>query len=184
MRPVSRGEILDYETYGDRRDEVRARIFEVKAARRVHVGPSLTFLFENRETVRYQIQEMMRAERIVREDAIHHEIETYNELLGGPGELGCTLLVEIDDVAERALRLPEWTALPRHVYVRFEDGSRVYARFDERQVDPHKLSSVQYLKFACQGKTPVAVGTDFPPLATEAILTESQRRALAEDLSD
>jgi hypothetical protein len=184
LRPVAREELLDYETYGDRRDELRTRIFATKAARRVHVGPCLTFLFENRETVRYQIQEMMRAERIVREDAIRHEIDTYNELLGGPGELGCTLLVEIDDVGERAVKLAAWTDLPRHLYVRLEDDSRAYARYDERQVDPHKLSSVQYLKFRVDGSTPVAVGTDYPPVAIEIALTQEQRRALVEDLAD
>ena len=126
MRPVTREELLDYETYGDRRDE----------------------------------------------------------LLGAPGELGCTLLVEIDDVGDRAVKLAAWTDLPRHLYVRLEDGSRAYARYDQRQVDPHKLSSVQYLKFPAEGRTPEALGTDFPPLAIEVALTDEQRRALAEDLQD
>ena len=184
MRPVTRDEILDYQTYGDRRPEIRSRVMQTKAARRVHLGPVLTFLFENRDTVRYQVQEMMRAEQIVREDGIQHELATYNELLGGAGELGCTLLVEIDDVDERGRRLVEWHDLPAHVYLRFEDGSRAYARHDQRQVDGHKLSSVQFLKFDCAGRAPVAVGTDFAPLAAEQALTPAQRAALAADLTD
>ena len=86
MKPVLREELLDYVTYAERRDEIRARVLELKRPRRVHVGDELTFLFENRETVRYQVQEMMRVERIVREADILHELQTYNELLGGPGD--------------------------------------------------------------------------------------------------
>ena len=182
MKPVTRDEILDYQTYGDRRDEIRKAVMATKDRRRVHAGPILTFLFENRDTVRYQVQEMMRAEQIVREDGIQHELETYNELLGGPGELGCTLLVEIDDKAERDTKLSQWTDLVRHLYVAFEDGERAYARWDERQVDDGKLSSVQFLKFDCKGRVPVAVGSDFESLRIEQKLTEDQRAALTEDL--
>src|SRR5262245_56371981 len=97
MKPVERNEIVDYATYEDMRDKFRREVIDVKAPRRIHVGEYITLLFENHTTVRYQIQEMMRAERIVRESDIRHEIDTYNELLGKDGELGCTLLIEITD---------------------------------------------------------------------------------------
>ena len=184
MRRVTRQELLDYQTYGDRRETFRAEVLRIKALRRIHVGPHLTLLFENRDTVLYQIQEMMRIERMVREDAIRHELDTYNELLGGPGELGATLLVEVEDPAVRAVRLAEWRDLPGRIYVRLEDRSQAFARFDPQQVGEDKLSPVQFLKFACGGKTPVAVGTDFPPLAVETRLTDAQRHALAADLRD
>jgi hypothetical protein len=180
---VTREQILDYQTYGDQRAEIRSRILGIKAARRIHVGPVLTFLFENLDTIRYQIQEMIWAERIIREDAIRHEIDTYNELLGAPGGLGATLLVEVDDPAERAIRLSEWRDLPSYLYLRFEDGARVYATHDARQVDEDRLSSVQFLSFPCAGRAPVALGTDFPPLAAETVLTPEQRQALAHDIA-
>lgn len=85
MQRVVRADILDFVTYEERRAELRAAAMAEKALRRVHVGANLTFLFENTATVRYQILEMVRAERMVREADIAHEIETYNELLGGPG---------------------------------------------------------------------------------------------------
>ena len=154
-----------------------------KAARRVHVGSELTFLFENALTVRWQVQEMLRAERIVREKDVQRELDTYNDLLGGDGELGCTLLVEIEDPAERAVKLARWLALPEHVYAKLEDGTRVRARIDERQRIEEKLSSVQYLKFPLEGRVPVAIGCDFPEARAEAVLTDVQRRALAEDLA-
>lgn len=184
MKPVQRSEILDYITYGERREEMRRRAMAEKGRRRIHVGPHLTFLFENRETVRYQVQEMMRAEQIVREADIQHELDTYNELLGGPGELGCTLLIEIEDAQERPLRLQAWRDLPGHVYARLADGTEVRARFDERQMDERRLSSVQFIKFDTGGQVPVAIGVDLPALRAEAPLTEEQRAALAEDLQD
>ena len=156
----------------------------MKAARRIRVGEYLTFLFENRLTVRYQIQEMIRIERIVREAEIVHEIDTYNELLGGPGGLGCTLLIEIEQEAERDVRLREWRDLPKHLYVRLEDGRRVPAAYDERQADDDRLSSVQYLRFDTGGEVPVAVGTDFGPLEGEVELSAAQRQTLAADLRE
>jgi Protein of unknown function (DUF3501) len=188
MQPVSRASLLDYVSYEERREELRRRALSIKAPRRVHVADVLTFLFENTETVRYQIQEMMRAERIVREADINHELETYNELLGGPGELGCTLLIEIDDPAERSAKLAAWIEMPWHLYavVRAAGGGteRVYARFDERQVGEERLSSVHYLKFATGGRVPSAIGVDLEgELEGETALDETQVRALAEDLA-
>jgi len=183
VKRVSRDEILDFVTYGERRDELRASAQAAKSARRVHVGAHLTFLFENAETIRYQVHEMMRAERIVREADIRHELDTYNDLLGGAGELGCTLLVEIEDADARAVLLSRWLGLPDHVYVALDDGRRVHATIDERQRDSGRLSSVQYLKFDTGGRVPVAVGCAHAEIAAETALTAVQRAALAADLA-
>lgn len=182
MRHVQREEILDYVTYEEKRAQLRQRAMEAKASRRVHVGGVLTFLFENADTVRYQVQEMVRAEQMVREADIRHELETYNELLGGQGQLGCSLLIEIDDPAERQHKLAAWLDLPRHLYLRLADGSKIRATFDERQLGDTRLSSVQYLKFDTGGKVPEAVGSDLPALTTETPLTDGQKAALREDL--
>jgi hypothetical protein len=183
VRPVERSELVDYQTYEDTRAAFRERAMAAKAARRVHVGQHLTFLFENTLTMRYQIQEMMRTERIVRERDIQHELDTYNAVLGGPGELGCTLLIEIDDPGERARRLAEWYDLPEHLYVKTGAGAKVRPTFDAAQRGEGRLSSVQYLKFPVKGRPPVAVGADLPGLTAEAALTPDQRAALAEDLA-
>ena len=131
MQPVAREEIVDYATYEDGREAFRDRVLAAKRVRRVHLGDYLMLLFENALTVRYQIQEMIRVERIVREADIRHEIDTYNELLGGDGELGCTLMIEIDDPAERAVKLRAWFGLPEHLYLVLPDGRRVRPRVDE-----------------------------------------------------
>lgn len=185
MNRVERDEIVDYVTYGEVRDEVRAKILAVKQPRRIHAGDHLTFLFENRDTIRYQVQEMMRAEQIVKEVDIAHELHTYNELLGGPGEFGCTLLIEIDDEAERQDKLVRWMGLPQHLYllVAGEDGpEKVRASIDARQVGESRLSSVQYLKFDTRGRVPSAIGCDHAELTLESALTEAQQAALAADL--
>ena len=183
MRKLMREQVVDYQTWTDIREQELAKILPVKAARRMHLGPALTFLFENRETVRWQVQEMMRVERIVREKDIAHEIETYNELIGGEGEIGSCLLVEIDDPAERARKLREWLALPGHLYAEIEGGERVRPIVDARQVGEDRLSSVQYLKFPVRGQTPVAIGCDMPEYSFRVELSADQRAALGSDLS-
>lgn len=182
-RKVSRADVVDYQTYTDRREAFRERVLAAKAPRRVHVGEHLTFLFENKLTILYQIQEMMRVERIVRETEIQHEIDTYNELIGERGELGCTLLVEIDSPEERAVKLREWLELPKFLYAELEDGTRVPAQYDERQIGDDRLSSVQYMRFDTGGEVPVALGSALPQLEIRTELTKAQRAALAKDVA-
>jgi len=184
VRPVERNEILDYVTYEECRPTLRAAAVAAKAVRRIHVGHFLCFLFENRETVRYQVHEMMRAEQIVREADIIHELTTYNELLGHSGQLGCTLLIGIDDIAEREDRLVRWLDLNPHLYLALEDGSQIRATWDQRQVGEERLSAVQYLFFDTGGAVPVAIGCDHPDpeLRHEVALEDGQREALAADL--
>jgi hypothetical protein len=172
---VERSELLRLEEYDARRDALRDAVLAEKRRRRVHVGP-LTFLFENADTVRHQVQEMARAERLYREEELQHELDTYNELLGGPGELGCSLLIELTDPAERDAKLRAWRRLPEHLYARLAD-------FDHRQVGDDRLSSVQYLKFPVGAEAPVALGSDLPGLELETPLAGEQRAALQADLA-
>jgi hypothetical protein len=183
MKRVERSEIVDYETYEELRPALRAEAMAAKDRRRVHVGDHLTFLFENATTTRYQVLEMVRAERMAREADIRHELDTYNALLGAEGDLPATLLIELDDPAVRAVRLREWFDLPDRLYARLEDGTRVRPRFDEAQRGDGRLSSVQYLTFPVGGRVPVAIGVDLPGLDAETVLTAEQRAALAEDLA-
>ena len=182
MRHVRREELLDWITWSERRPAALPAILAAKAVRRVHLGDELTLLFENAATVLYQIQEMMRVERMVREADIRHELETYNELLGNVGELGATLLIEIDDPRRREEVLPRWLDLPRRIYLVLPGGKRAFAKVDERQIGEGRVSAVQYLRFDTGGATPIALGTDFPELAQEVAFTVDQRAALAEDL--
>jgi hypothetical protein len=182
VKPVQRSEILDYVTYGERREEIRAEALRAKSVRRILVGEHFTFLFENRETVRYQVQEMMRIERIVKEDDIQHELDTYNELLHPSGTIGCTLMVGIDDEAERDAKLRAWLGLNDHIYAKLADGRLVRPTWDPRQVGEDRLSSVQYLSFEMGPTAPVAIGIRMDGIEVEAELSEPQRQALGADL--
>jgi hypothetical protein len=182
MRKVSRDEVRKPAEYAAVRDAFRQSVLSQKDQRRIHVGNDLTFLFENHDTVLYQIQEMIRAENITGDAEIRHEIDTYNELLGDRGELGCTLLIEIDDPVKRADLLARWKDLPGTLYLETQNGTRVPAQFDPRQVGEDRISSVHYLKFRLGDQVPLKVGCSHPEIAAEAILTNEQIAALCKDL--
>lgn len=180
---VKREDILDYQTYSEQRDVFRTQVLREKKHRRIHLGEYLTFLFENPFTVRYQIQEMLRIEQIVKEADIQHEIETYNELLGNDGQLSGTLLIEVPDKEDRAVKLVEWKNLLEYIFVEMEDGKRHPIIYDERQIGDHKLSAVQYIKFNVDGKVPKAIICAHPKLNARVELSEEQKDALLKDLS-
>jgi hypothetical protein len=182
MRRVELKEVMSVSQYAKVREQRRSQLMKIKEPRRIHLGEHLTFLFENHDTTLYQIQEMLRAEGLEDESHILHEIETYNELVGEQGELGCTLLIEIDDAQKRAELLSRWASLPQNLYIKTQDGAHVMARFDERQVGERRISSVQYLKFRLGDKIPVGIGSKHPELNIEVVFSPAQMAALCSDL--
>nr|NIP73706.1 DUF3501 family protein [Gammaproteobacteria bacterium]NIR98665.1 DUF3501 family protein [Gammaproteobacteria bacterium]NIT64379.1 DUF3501 family protein [Gammaproteobacteria bacterium]NIV21314.1 DUF3501 family protein [Gammaproteobacteria bacterium]NIY32959.1 DUF3501 family protein [Gammaproteobacteria bacterium] len=147
MQHVKLEEIVDIAQYERLRPEFRGKAMAEKDRRRVGVGPVFTFLFENHLTVLYQVQEMMRAERIVDEEAIAHEVRTYNELIPPGGGLGATLLIEYTDPAERAVGLVNLLGIEHHLRLELEGLPPVPGVFDTRQMSADKVSSVQYVSF-------------------------------------
>src|SRR3954467_170482 len=182
MRPVERSQILDRAQYEKTRGFSKTAVMEIKRRRRIHVGPCLTFLFENTTTIWYQIQEMLRIERIETEAEIQHELATYNALLGDRGQLGCCLLIEIEDPLLRAPRLRERRAVPAYLYMRCEGGATVRPTVDPSQIDEDRISAVQYLKFHLDDWRPISLGCDLPGLIDETTLNREQRDALNDDL--
>ena len=190
MNPVSPAEIKTLGDYELARDTIRSRVLDVKAARRVQVGEHLTFLFENHDTVLYQIQEMLRVERITDAGAIAHEIRTYNDLIAKPDELVATLLVEYEDAKERARMLRELVGLDRHVSFVIAGASPCVAVFDEAQIAVDKISSVHYVRFplgraradAFRGGGLAEIAVDHPRMTVRTLLTAAQAAALRTDL--
>jgi len=198
-RSIRPEEILDLGDYERARPEVRERAMAARAQRRVQVGPAASIAFENRQTVHYQIQEMLRAERIASPDAVAHEIDTYSELLPGPQELSATLMLEFPDGEERARRLAKLVGLERHVHLVSGD-SRATARFDERQLDPDRVSAVQFIRFRLgdpflealrllmcdmfRRAAPVRLCIDHPAYTHEAALPVETVAAVLRDLED
>jgi hypothetical protein len=153
MEKVALSEIRDIAQYERVRESERARVIEMKRPRRVGLGQNLTLLFENHDTVLFQVQEMMRAERIVLESRIQDELDTYNELIPGPGELSATLFIEIPGIA-RMSNQDMRAAVNRfrgldEGHVRLEIGPHVLpARFETGQTSEEKLAAVHYVRFA------------------------------------
>lgn len=190
MKPVDASEIRAIPDYERGRDEFRKHVLAIKEPRRVTIGSHLTFLFENRDTVLYQIQEMVRVERITDPAAVAHEVATYNELVPGRDELTATLLIEFEDASERAVMLRALVGLERHVKIEIDGCQPCAAVFDDRQMSPDKISSVHYIRFplgkeraaALRGGAAAEVVADHPRLSARSALSAVQRAALAEDL--
>jgi hypothetical protein len=146
MKPIERGEVLGLADYEAIREQFRARVIAEKKLRRVMLGPNASCVFENRDTVLMQIQEMLRTERITREAAILHEIETYNELIPKTHELSATILIEIEDKAERESFLVEAKGLERE-FALVIDGHRCPGKIDASREYPERTTAVHYVKF-------------------------------------
>ena len=148
MRRVEASEILDIAQYERQRTAYRSRIIELKKRRRVAVGPSITFVFENRDTVRSQVQEMMRAERIVDDRAIQHELDTYNSLLPGDSEIAATMLIELQDATRIRQQMAEFYGVNSAEATFLEIGeSRSPGIFAAGQSDHERISAVQFVRF-------------------------------------
>jgi hypothetical protein len=147
MKRIDRGEIMGLAEYETVREPFRARVIGEKKQRRVAIGPSASAVFENRDTVLLQIQEMLRTERITRPAAIQHEIDTYNELIPDDGELSCTLMIEIADKSERDAFLHAAKGLEKHIWL-VAGERRLAARSEERPADSDRTTAVHYLKFS------------------------------------
>jgi len=190
MRKVDPSEILDLTAYEKIRPAFLEKTIERKRARRIHVGAALCFLFENRDTVIFQIQEMTRAERTVDEKAIAEEVAVYNELVPGEGELSATLMIEIPDRASIRPQLDRLIGIDEHVFMDIGDET-VKATFDEKQFEEDRISAVQYIRFPL-GKelaarfrdpsVPVALRVDHPNYSGRTPIEGESRASLAADL--
>jgi hypothetical protein len=189
VRPIDVSEILDIAAYERERKNLRPRIMALKDRRRIRLGEHMSMLFENRDTVRYQIQEMMRIERIVEPDAIRHEVDTYNELIPGRNELSASLFIEYETPQEREVWLRALLGLEHHVGMEVA-GRIVKARFDTRQIASDRLSSVQYIKFPLDDeqvrrwKEGARIFVDHPRYQAEHVLTREQLEELARDFEE
>ncbi len=193
MRKLTVDDIVDLRAYERERDEFRARIIALKKARRVALGDLMTLVFENLDTVRFQIQEMARAERMMRDEQIAHEVETYNDLLPDPGELSATLFVEIDDPDALREWLPKLVGLQHHVSIEVGGERSPAWEVDEERLtrEDSITTTVHYIRFAFTPEQqaafvagPVTLRIDHPAYQAEIELGADTRAALAADFAD
>lgn len=190
MKKIVLDDILGLAAYEKNREDFRRRIIALKQARRVAVGDKVTFVFENRDTVIFQIQEMVRAERIADLDKIRAEIDVYNELIPDPGELSATLFLEITDQDHLREELLKFLGVDEAVY--FYAGNHcIHGRFEAGRSKEDKISAVQYVKFGFseEARTALVKGEaaalviDHPNYRARAALDSKTRRSLVEDLT-
>lgn len=190
---LARADLMSLEQYSTARKEFRSRVLEHKRARTVPIGPNVTWVFEDRLTVQYQVQEMLRVERIFEAAGIQDELDAYNPLIPDGSNWKATFLIEFPDPTERKAQLAAMKGIEDRCWVQVAGLDRVFAIADEdlERENEEKTSSVHFLRFelspamAAQVKAgaPIGVGIDHPNYKYEVSpLGPAQRDSLARDL--
>ncbi len=194
MKKLTVADLMSLEQYARERAAFRARVIAHKQHRQLQVGPNTTWCFEDRLTIHYQVQEMLRAERIFEPDGIAEELEAYNPLIPDGRNWKVTLLVEFPDPAVRRVRLAELKGIEDHCWIQVADFGRVHAIADEDldRENEQKTSSVHFLRFeltdamvaALRAGARLSVGIDHPAY-THSLdgVPEAVRGSLLADLA-
>ncbi|MDE0690885.1 MAG: DUF3501 family protein [Gammaproteobacteria bacterium] len=189
---LARADLWRLEEYAVERKAFRARVIAHKKLRRVALGPHATLLFEDFLTMKYQVQEMLRIERIFEPAAIDEELAAYNPLIPDGSNWKATFLIEYADPEERALALARMPGVEHRVWFRIGAGERnfAHANDDMERTERDKTAAVHFLRFeltkesaeAVRSGEEVRIGIDHPELLSETPLSASTVASLAEDL--
>ena len=195
MKPLAAAEILALESYARLRADYRRRVIEYKRGRRLAVGDRVSLLFEDRETLRFQVQEMLLVERISDPEKIQHELDVYNELVPGDAELSATLFIEVGDSGQIRAELDRLIGIDEHLLLLLGDGASaqaIRAGFDPRQLESDRISAVQYVRFAlpaeavarfCDPGVRARIRVDHPAYEQEVDLPPAVRASLVATLT-
>jgi hypothetical protein len=191
MQKLTIDDIKDMRAYERERDDFRRHIIDLKRRRRVELGTIMTLVFENTETMRWQVQEMARVERMLRDEQIEHEVDTYNELIPDPGQLSATLMLELTSESQLREWLPKLVGVQRSVLVKVGDLEPVRGRpqDEERLTREDTTAAVHFLKFDFPPEQidafaagPVHIVVDHPAYLEDVELSDTVRTELATDL--
>ena len=193
MKPLTVQDVLPIEEYERSREAFRQRIIDLKQKRRLSVGTLITMVFENRETVLFQIQEMVRAERILRPERVSEEVAMYNEQIPQAGELSATLMIEVTDPQLVKPVLDRLQGIDRGQTVGIRVGPHlVYGVFEQGRSNEEKISAVHYVRFPVSETVkalmedpavPMQVVVTHPRYQAAQPVSEEMRRSLLEDLA-
>lgn len=194
MPLITRDSLLTLEGYAKVRPEMRAEVMAHKKNRMVELGDHVTLIFEDEKTMRYQIQEMLRAERTFEEAGIQDELDAYNPLVPDGTNWKATMMIQYSDPDERKLALANLKGIEDRVWVQVADQPRVFAIADEdlERENEEKTSSVHFLRFeldptsiaAAKSNAPIRMGIDLDAYRVESMtLADNTRAALTVDLS-
>ena len=193
MHKIARDSLLSLEAYARQRKEFRAKVMAHKRDRTVHLGAHVTLIFEDELTLRYQVQEMLRIERIFEEQGIQDELDVYNPLIPDGRNLKATMMIEYADAEERKYALSKLKGIEDRVWVQVEGCARIYAIADEdlERENEEKTSAVHFLRFelddemarALKYGVGLALGVDHPSYQAEvSTVAAGVRASLARDL--
>jgi hypothetical protein len=190
---ITRDSLLSLEAYARQRNDFRARVIEHKKRRTLHVGDHVALQFEDELLVRYQIQEMLRVERIFEEDGIQGELDAYNPLVPDGGNWKATMFIEYTDVEERKRMLERLKGIERRTWVEVEGAGRVYAIADEdlERENEEKTAAVHFVRFELAAAARerlrrgarLTIGVDHPAYRAAVEPSAEQRAALLADLA-
>jgi hypothetical protein len=189
VEKIQRNEVMSLPDYEKVRAELRTHIMALKDRRRVFVGSFVSFVFENQETVRWQIQEMVRAEAVTREEKIQEEIDIYNEMLPDAGQLSATMFIEIADMGELRAWLPHLVNIEHSVKL-YIGGEAVNGVAEEGRSEEDRTSTVHYVRFnvpphlqqaLANGQVEIAI--EHPHYTFRTAVTPESCAALAEDFA-
>ncbi|HQS58626.1 MAG: hypothetical protein B7Y56_11400 [Gallionellales bacterium 35-53-114] len=192
MNQLTRNDLYSLEKYSAIKTEYRARVMEHKKHRRVPIGEHATLYFEDALTMQYQVQEMLRLERIFESEGIQEELDVYNPLIPNGSNWKATFMVEYDDVEERKKALAKLIGIENTVWVRVGDFEKVFAISNEDldRTAPDKTSAVHFMRFeltpemiaAAKQGAAIKAGIDHPAYRKETELPQDKRDSLAGDL--
>lgn len=191
--PLTVDDIADARAYERERQSFRDRIIELKKLRRVPVGPVVTFVFENRDTIRFQVQEMARAERLLSDEAIQVELDTYNPLIPAKGHLSATMFIELTSKAEMEQWLPRLVGIEQSAKLLLASGDSVLATVEgahAAQLTRDQITaSVHYVNFSLNEEQvrdfvdgQVSLALDHPEYRHQTVLRDETKGSLAEEL--
>ncbi len=193
MPGIDRASLMPLETYARERPQFRAKVIAHKRHRTIHLGEHVTLIFEDELTIRYQVQEMLRIERIFEEEGIREELAAYNPLVPDGRNLKATMMIEYPDPDERGKRLADLIGIEDKVWLRAAGRERVLPIADEDldRENEHKTSAVHFLRFELDEATAQAlkkgagltIGIDHPRYSATLELPSAVRDSLAGDLA-
>ncbi len=193
MSKLTRADLMSLEQYATERKAFREKVIAHKADRKIHIGPNATLYFEDRLTMQYQIQEMLRIEKIFEADGIAEELESYNPLIPDGSNWKATFMVEFPDEAERKVQLGQLIGIERKTWVQVAGFDKVYpiANEDLQRETETKTSAVHFLRFeltpdmvvAARDHASVTMGIEHPNYKHAVTLSEAARASLAGDLA-
>jgi hypothetical protein len=193
MQKLTQADLMSLEQYAKQRKEFRAKVLEHKKPRQVHLGEHATLYFEDRLTMQYQIQEMLRIEKIFEEEGILDELNAYNPLIPDGSNLKATFMIEYDDEEARKTALAQLVGIEDKVWLQVDGFDKVYAIADEDmdRETQEKTSSVHFMRFefsppmiaaAKEGKS-ISAGIDHPAYLIQNAVSEATRASLVADFS-